>query len=293
MVRRERKRGPLMAPFFGMQDAARWAGGRLYGPNLPLVRNWRHDSREVEPGDAFVALSGVHTDGHLYVKNAIERGAQVVLVDESRYEELELSLPAYAGLSVLTASTAESALARIAHEYLAAVSPQVIGITGSVGKTTTRELTVAVLKKKYRVHSAARSFNTVLGCSLTVLAMPQESEILVLELGTNHFGEIAEMTALFPPHFGVITEIAPAHLEGFGSVEGVLRAKMEICRSEKLKTLAYNIDNEALQEQVSYNQYPDPAQHKRDHPQKGVDLECPVVRTDFLRARHTLIILFL
>lgn len=241
-----------MTRIFGTADAAAWAKGRLYGPDLPLCRTWRHDSREVEPGDAFVALSGENTDGHLYVMNAIERGAQVVLVDEARYEQLGLSTQAFAGLSVITAANAETALAQIAQEYLRQTAPKVVGITGSVGKTTTRELTVAVLKEKYRVHSAVRSFNTILGCSLTILAMPTESEILILELGTNHFGEISKMVELFPPDFCVITEIAPAHLEGFGTIEGVLRAKMEICESKKAKILAYNSDNEALKKEVSY-----------------------------------------
>ena len=74
-----------------------------------------------------------------------------------------------------------------------------------------------------------RSFNTIIGCALTVLSMAEETEALVLELGTNHFGEIAEMVKYFPPETVIITEVAPAHLEGFGSVEGVLRAKLEIC----------------------------------------------------------------
>ncbi|MEA4873235.1 MAG: UDP-N-acetylmuramoyl-tripeptide--D-alanyl-D-alanine ligase, partial [Synergistaceae bacterium] len=138
-------------------------------------------------------------------------------------------------------------------EYLKVQAPKVIGITGSVGKTTTRELTASLLQSGNKVHSALRSFNTVIGCSLTILAMPEGTEILILEFGTNHFGEIRDMVSLFPPHLAIITEVAPAHLEGFKDIEGVLSAKMEICGSEKLETIIYNSDNELLKKELSYN----------------------------------------
>src|SRR5690606_28355817 len=115
------------------------------------------------------------------------------------------------------------------------------------------ELTVSLLQPYKKVHSAIRSFNTVIGCSLTVLAMPECTEILILEFGTNHFGEIRDMVALFPPHIAIITEVAPAHLEGFKNIEGVLNAKMEICDSEKLEMVIYNSDNDLLNDRLSYN----------------------------------------
>lgn len=229
-----------------VSDAARWCGGGYYGPNIELCRMWRNDSREVCPGDAFVALKGESSDGHLYIGKAIERGASLILIDKKHASELELTQTEFASVSVLVANDTTRALARIASEYLKIISPTVAGITGSVGKTTTRELMTCVLKLKYRVHSAPRSFNTVIGCSLTILAMPLDTEMLVLEFGTNHFGEIKEIVGYFPPDFAVITEVAPAHLEGFGDVTGVLKAKMEICSQDKLKCIAYNADNRAL-----------------------------------------------
>lgn len=83
--------------------------------------------------------------------------------------------------------------------------------------------------------------------------MPEGTEILILEFGTNHFGEIRDMVSLFPPHLAIITEVAPAHLEGFRNIEGVLSAKMEICASEKLEMIIYNSDNELLKNKLSYN----------------------------------------
>lgn len=234
-----------------VSDAAVWCGGKYYGPNAELYRTWRHDSREICPGDAFVALKGESSDGHLYVDKAIERGASLILADERHAEELGLERACYAGVSVLITEDTTKGLAKIAAEYLKTISPVVVGITGSVGKTTTRELVTSVLKSNYMVHSAPRSFNTVIGCSLTVLAMRPDTQILVLEFGTNHFGEISEMIGHFPPDFAIITEIAPAHLEGFGDVYGVLRAKMEICAQPKLKYLVYNADNQLLADAVS------------------------------------------
>jgi len=238
--------------FIGASDAAKWSDGKLYGPDIRLCRSWKNDSREVGPGDAFVALKGEETDGHLYVHKAIERGAKLLLVDFSRFEELSLNTPEYAGITVITVSETESALAKIAGEYLKFYAPEMIGITGSVGKTTTRELTLNLLQSEKRVHSAIRSFNTAIGCSLTILAMPEDTEILILEFGTNHFGEIREMVELFPPETVVITEVAPAHLAGFGTIEGVLKAKMEICESKKLETIIFNSDNELLKNELSY-----------------------------------------
>ena len=238
--------------FIMASHAAKWSGGRLCGPDIRLCRSWKNDSRETAPGDAFVALKGENTDGHLYVHKAIERGAKLLLVDSSFVGELALESHDYSGITVIAVPDTAEALSLIAKEYLKQVAPKVVGITGSVGKTTTRELTVSLLKGHKKVHSAIRSFNTVLGCSLTILAMPEETDILVLEFGTNHFGEISEMVSLFPPETAIITEVAPAHLEGFQSVEGVLRAKMEICGSKKLETIFYNADNKPLAEELSY-----------------------------------------
>lgn len=234
-----------------VSDAARWCRGRYYGPNVELCRTWRNDSREICPGDAFVALKGETADGHIYIGKAIERGASLILIDERNARGLELDKDGLGGVSVLVAEDTAKGLAVIASEYLKLVSPTVIGITGSVGKTTTRELATSVLCAERRVHSAPRSFNTVVGCGLTILAMPLDTEMLVLEFGTNHFGEIKEIAGYFPPDFAVITEVAPAHLEGFGDVAGVLRAKMEICSQGKLKCIAYNADNELLARAVS------------------------------------------
>ncbi len=227
-------------------EAAGWCEGKLYGPDTELCREWKSDSRNISEGDAFVAIKGARTDGHSYIKQVVLGGAKLLLAASSAIESLFAEIPELKGISVIAVPDTSVAMSRIAQMYLQSVSPRVIAITGSVGKTTTRELSVSVLKSSYKVHSAIKSYNTVIGCSLTILSMPYDTEVLVLELGTNHFGEIAEMVSLFPPETAVITEVAAAHLAGFGSVEGVLKAKLEICRSAKLKNIVYNGDNHLL-----------------------------------------------
>ncbi len=234
-------------------EAAGWCEGVLYGPDISITRQWRSDSREATEGDAFVAIKGTKTDGHLYLRSVVERGASLLLIDIDEVDNASLAADNFKNVTVIAVNDVTRALARIAQKYLDSVSPRVVGITGSVGKTTTRELAVSVLRSKYKVHSAIRSFNTVLGCSLTILAMPEDTEVLVLELGTNHFGEISEMVSLFSPETVLITEVAPAHLEGFGSVEGVLNAKVEICSSPRLKDIIFNNDNVLLKEYMLNN----------------------------------------
>ena len=236
---------------FSAKDAAEACHGEVFGPNVSIIRKWRSDSREVREGDAFVAIRGASTDGHLYIPQTIKSGARVVLAAKDEADKLAHS--DNAGVTFIAADDTVKAAALIAEEYLRRLSPHVTAITGSVGKTTVRELTLAALKTKKKTHAAVRSFNTIIGCSLTVLSMPADTEELLLELGTNHFGEISELVAHFKPQTAVITEVAPAHLEGFGSVEGVLRAKMEICGSPNLQTIIYNADNPLINEYMSYN----------------------------------------
>lgn len=235
----------------------RTAGEILDFPFLPdegkgvlLSQGFKVDSRLVEPGDVFVARRGEKEDGHDYIKDAVASGASAVLLDRSYYEEHEKELRAL-GVVLMPVQNSEKGLVTLASAWLQEVSPSVVGITGSVGKTTTREFLAFCLRKERRVHAAGKSYNTLVGCSLTVLAMPADTEILVLELGTSHPGEIREMVFYFPVTHGVITEVAPAHLEGLESLEGVLAAKMELTTSRKLSFLSYNNDNKILSDAVA------------------------------------------
>ena len=239
-------------PFFTVAEAAAVAGGCFFPPSAieqPLSQSFKVDSRLVEEGDVFVAIRGERVDGCAFVASAIEKGASCVLVDKECFHR-ERSLLEKSGVFVIIVADGEQGMAELATEWLSRISPQVVGITGSVGKTTTREMLHTTLAGSLSVHAAIKSYNTLIGCSMTILGTPAETDALILELGTNHPGEIAELVARFPVTHAVITEVAPVHLEGLKSLEGVLAAKMEIMESSRLKYLSYNYNNDLLKTAV-------------------------------------------
>ncbi|ACZ19101.1 Mur ligase middle domain protein [Thermanaerovibrio acidaminovorans DSM 6589] len=224
-------------------QAADLVGGILVGPDMELPRRVALDSREVLSGDLFVALRGNRTDGHAFVGQALSRGARCLLVEISKLEEIR---PGLGGASCLAVPDPELALAEMASHWLKLVSPVVVGITGSVGKTTTREVILSLLGRRFKVHGSPKSYNTLIGLSATVMGMDRGCDNLVLEYGTSSFGEISKLVSYFPPDEMVITEVAPAHLERLRDVQGVLRAKLEILESQRGRFLSYNADNDLL-----------------------------------------------
>ena len=205
------------------------------------------DSRDVINGGAFVALEGEKTDGHKYINQAVENGASLIIVRTGKNSG-DIKIP------VIELENPERDLALLASRKLKAHEnlQEIIAITGSVGKTTTRAALQLVLAQKFKVHAPERSFNTLIGCTATIMAMPLESEILILEFGANKPGEIRELTEYFPPTMSVLTAVAPVHLEGFGSVEGVLREKLEIINSPVMTSIVYNNDSEDLNNAFKY-----------------------------------------
>ncbi len=176
------------------------------------------DSREVGPGDLFVAMPGTATDGHAFVAQAFASGAAAVLVSH----EVD-------GPHVLVGDVAE-ALTALALEARRRTNATVIGVTGSVGKTSTKEALAAALtrSRKGPVHRSVKSYNNHTGVPLSLARMPRETRFAVLEMGMNHAGEIAGLTRLVRPHVAVVTAIASAHVEQLGSMEAIADAKGEI-----------------------------------------------------------------
>lgn len=177
------------------------------------------DARNIKPGGLFVPLKGT-TDGHEYVHQAIENGALAVLWGRND--------AAPDGICTIWVDDPLEAFQKLANWYLEKVSPTVIAITGSSGKTTTKDMTAAVLASTYRVHKTDGNFNNEIGLPQTILNMPQDTEYLVLEMGMSGFGEIAFLSQLAKPTIAVITMIGESHLEHLGSREGIARAKVEI-----------------------------------------------------------------
>ena len=214
--------------------------------NMEFPSHLATDSRDVIPGGAFVALEGEKTDGHKYIPQAISNGAGLVIVRKGK-------APANISVPVIELDDPERDLAHVASRKLRAHElHDIIAITGSVGKTTTRAALQQVLSSRFRIHAPERSFNTLIGCTATIMAMPLDTEICILEFGANKPGEIRELSEYFPPTIAILTAVAPVHLEGFGSVEGVLQEKLEITRPASISKIIYNNDNEYLSSAFKY-----------------------------------------
>ena len=181
------------------------------------------DSRTIQAGDAFFAICGENFDGHDYARSAIEKGASCIVLEHQIG-----NLPSEISAEVILVDNAIAALGKLAAWYRQQFRAKVIAITGSAGKTTTRQMLHQVLSPFYRCRQSPKSFNNHIGVPLTILSTEAEDEILLLELGSNHPGEIAELTDMSKPDAAVITFIGPAHLEGFGTLENVLAEKVSI-----------------------------------------------------------------
>ena len=177
------------------------------------------DSRKAEPGGLFAAIKGERVDGHDFIPGVLEKGALCVISEKQPVTEQ--------GNYIIVEDTVR-ALGAIAGYYREQLGIPVVGITGSVGKTSTKEMIASVLSQKYRTLKTAGNFNNNLGLPLTIFRLTEEDEIAVLEMGISHFGEMHELAGIAKPDTCVITNIGQCHLEFLGDRDGVLRAKSEI-----------------------------------------------------------------
>lgn len=176
------------------------------------------DSRAIEPGMLFIALRGPNHDGHDHVASALEKGAMAALVERP----LDINIPQ------LVVEDTRLALGRLAAAWRGTLRTPLVAVTGSNGKTTVKEMCAAILSRVGATLATRGNLNNDIGVPLTLLRLSPEHRFGVIEMGANHPGEIAYLTGLATPQVAIITNAAPAHLEGFGSVEGVARAKGEI-----------------------------------------------------------------
>ena len=179
------------------------------------------DSRQVEPGGLFFALRGERFDGNAFVPKALEQGAAVCVTSNADFSNDSRCMVVDDVLATLQALACES------RRHLGV---PVVGITGTNGKTTTKELVAAVLSRRYRISATQGNLNNHIGVPLTLLAIPEHTEVAIVEMGANHPGEIAQLCAIADPGFGLITNVGHAHIEGFGSFEGVVATKTELYR---------------------------------------------------------------
>lgn len=188
-----------------------------------LVRGVTNDSRRVNKGDLFFALPGEQTDGHLFIPAAFAAGAAAAIVTRP-----ETFGPLPDGSAVLLVRDANAALAALARGYLQMLRPAVVGVTGSVGKTTTKDMIAAVLNEKYPTLKNEGNLNTEVGLSLTVFRLEATHRAAVLEMGMRGQGQISYLAGIAQPQIGVITNIGETHIELLGSVENIARAKGEL-----------------------------------------------------------------
>jgi len=209
-------------PLWTLDAFADAAGGSRKGDAGAEITGISIDSRTLEPGDAFVAIKGDRLDGHDYVAAALEAGASVALVAESRLNDLPED-----GRYVVVEDPLE-ALRKLGTAARERTSARVVAVTGSVGKTGTKEALRLTLAPSGKVHASVASFNNHWGVPLTLARMPADTDFGVFEIGMNHPGEITPLVKMVRPHVAIITTVQAVHLEFFDSVEQIAKAKAEI-----------------------------------------------------------------
>jgi len=203
------------------------------------------DSRQAAPNSIFFALRGENFDANAFAAAALEKGCEFAVIDDAKYAVDE---------RYVLVDNALTALQDLARFHRKQMSATVIGITGTNGKTTTKELVSAVLKEKYKIIYTQGNLNNHIGVPLTLLKIKEEHDFAIIEMGANHVGEIKTLAEIACPDYGIITNVGKAHLEGFGSFEGVMKTKAELYDFilKKGKGIFLNSDNENLM-QMAHN----------------------------------------
>ena len=200
-----------------LQQAAQWCGGKIDSKYQDITfLGANNDSRKIEKDQLFVALQS-ERDGHDFVPAALEKGAAAVLCTHC-----DGDYPA------IVVEDTRIALGQIARGEREKIGMKVVGVTGSVGKSTTKEMIAAILASQFRVAKTPANHNNDIGMPMAILSIPEDTEVAVLEMGMNHFREIAYLASIGKPDVAVIVNIGTMHIEHLGSMEGILRAKLEI-----------------------------------------------------------------
>ncbi len=201
------------------------------------------DTRKIEAGSLFVALKGENFDANTFAEEALAKGARFVIIDNPAYKTSD---------NMLVVNNSLEALQQLARHHRRTLGLPVIALTGSNGKTTTKELINVVLSKKYNTVATIGNLNNHIGVPLTLLSFTKDTEIGIVEMGANHQKEIELLCSIAEPNFGYITNFGKAHLEGFGGVEGVIKGKSELYDYLKanVKTAFVNIDDNIQNEKT-------------------------------------------
>ena len=216
------------SPFFDADSLAAAVGGALLRPTRRQIRGGAVDSRLVEPGNAFFALPGERTDGHRFVLDAARRGAAAVVVSQEPEVEVLQEPGRISDVAVILVDDGMVALRSAASAWRRQFAPLVVGVTGSLAKTSTKEQTAEVLAARWHVLRNRANENNEIGLPLTVLRLSPADEVAVLEMGMYQPGDIAILAAVARPAIGIVTAVRGTHLERAGSIDAIERGKREL-----------------------------------------------------------------
>ena len=224
-----------------LEDIFEIPGAVIYNPdNYRSVSSVSIDSRKIKKNSLFVAIKGKKFDGHDFVRKVIKKGVTAVMLNENKYKNLDLP--------VVTVKDTVKGYGDLARTWRRKLNAKVIGITGSAGKTSTKEMIASLLNEKYRVNKTILNNNNHIGVPLTILSTNQKHQVLVLELGTNHFDEMSYTSKIAEPDYALITNIGNSHLEFLKNKRGVLKEKIALFEATRNKkgTLFVNYDDPLL-----------------------------------------------
>lgn len=228
-----------------VQQVANWLQQEAVNGQQEWITGVSINTRTLQPGDLFIPFKGEKTNGHQYIQQAIEAGATATL-----WQKDEPNMPT--NIPVILVDDAEEALQQMAKAYRAEHQATFIGITGSNGKTSTKDLLAGTLMPYYKVQKTEGNFNNQLGMPLTILSLDEDTEFAILEMGMDGFGQIEFLTKLAKPHHVIITNIGEAHMEALGSRAGIAKAKFEIIQGlQENGRLFFDGDEPLLQELVA------------------------------------------
>lgn len=228
-----------------VQQVANWLQQEAVNGQQEWITGVSINTRTLQPGDLFIPFKGEKTNGHQYIQQAIEAGAAATL-----WQKDEPNMPT--NIPVILVDDAEEALQQMAKAYRAEHQATFIGITGSNGKTSTKDLLAGTLMPYYKVQKTEGNFNNQLGMPLTILSLDEDTEFAILEMGMDGFGQIEFLTKLAKPHHVIITNIGEAHMEALGSRAGIAKAKFEIIQGlQENGRLFFDGDEPLLQELVA------------------------------------------
>lgn len=223
-----------------VNDVIRLCSGKiLYGDEDLILSTFCTDTRKINKGDVYVGIIGERVDGNDFYKEAYDKGASCLILSKKPEEKL-------ANVTVIIVDDTLKCLQDLAAYKRSLYDIPVVAITGSVGKTSTKDIVYSVVSKKYKAHKTQGNYNNHLGVPLTILGLQDDTEALVVEMGMNHFGEISLLTSIARPTIAVITNVGTSHIGNFGSREGIRKAKLEILEGLIGNQVVINQDDDML-----------------------------------------------